>query len=37
MAKVNTVSSDQTFVERALGCGTLAVESAGNQGADRAA
>ncbi|MCP2345902.1 PH domain-containing protein [Nonomuraea roseoviolacea] len=32
MAKVNTVSSDQTFVERLLGCGTLTVESAGDRG-----
>jgi uncharacterized membrane protein YdbT with pleckstrin-like domain len=32
MAKVNTVSADQTLVERILGCGTLVVESAGDQG-----
>ncbi|GGT15664.1 membrane protein [Nonomuraea spiralis] len=32
MAKVNTVSSDQTFLERLLGCGTLTVESAGERG-----
>jgi uncharacterized membrane protein YdbT with pleckstrin-like domain len=32
MAKVNTVSSDQTFFERLLGCGTLTVESAGDRG-----
>ncbi|WP_113703457.1 PH domain-containing protein [Nonomuraea lactucae] len=32
MAKVNTVSSDQTFAERLLGCGTLTVESAGERG-----
>jgi uncharacterized membrane protein YdbT with pleckstrin-like domain len=32
MTKVNTVSSDQTFVERMLGCGTLTVESAGERG-----
>lgn len=32
MAKVNTVSSDQTFFERILGCGTLTVESAGDRG-----
>lgn len=32
MAKVNTVSSDQTFFERLLGCGTLTVESAGERG-----
>lgn len=32
MAKVNTVSSDQTFLERMLGCGTLTVESAGERG-----
>ncbi|MEU8248267.1 PH domain-containing protein [Nonomuraea sp. NPDC048916] len=32
MAKVNTVSSDQTFAERLLGCGTLSVESAGDRG-----
>ncbi|WP_219465624.1 PH domain-containing protein [Nonomuraea rhizosphaerae] len=32
MAKVNTVSSDQTFFERLLGCGTLSVESAGDRG-----
>ncbi|MEU4571908.1 PH domain-containing protein [Nonomuraea sp. ATR24] len=32
MAKVNTVSSDQTFAERLLGCGTLVVESAGDRG-----
>ncbi|MFC5815449.1 PH domain-containing protein [Nonomuraea harbinensis] len=32
MAKVNTVSSDQTLFERLLGCGTLTVESAGERG-----
>jgi uncharacterized membrane protein YdbT with pleckstrin-like domain len=32
MTKVNTVSSDQTFPERMLGCGTLVVESAGDRG-----
>ncbi|NUT44160.1 MAG: PH domain-containing protein [Thermoactinospora sp.] len=32
MTKVNTVSSDQTFFERILGCGTLTVESAGEKG-----
>ncbi|RBQ17131.1 PH domain-containing protein [Spongiactinospora rosea] len=32
MAKVNTVSSDQSLVERLLGCGTLTVESAGERG-----
>ncbi|NRQ35384.1 PH domain-containing protein [Nonomuraea sp. NN258] len=32
MTKVNTVSSDQTFAERILGCGTLTVESAGDRG-----
>jgi len=32
MAKVNTVSSDQTLAERMLGCGTLVVESAGDRG-----
>ncbi|MDF5751232.1 PH domain-containing protein [Spongiactinospora sp. TRM90649] len=32
MTKVNTVSSDQTLVERMLGCGTLTVESAGERG-----
>jgi uncharacterized membrane protein YdbT with pleckstrin-like domain len=32
MTKVNTVSSDQTFAERLLGCGTLTVESAGDRG-----
>ncbi|TMR96107.1 PH domain-containing protein [Nonomuraea basaltis] len=32
IAKVNTVSSDQTFPERLLGCGTLTVESAGERG-----
>ncbi|MGN9836802.1 PH domain-containing protein [Nonomuraea sp. H19] len=32
ITKVNTVSSDQTFVERLLGCGTLTVESAGDRG-----
>ncbi|TDD14495.1 PH domain-containing protein [Nonomuraea diastatica] len=32
IAKVNTVSSDQTFPERLLGCGTLSVESAGERG-----
>ncbi|WP_049568438.1 PH domain-containing protein [Nonomuraea sp. SBT364] len=32
MAKVNTVSSDQTLAERLLGCGTLVVESAGDRG-----
>lgn len=32
MSKVNTVSADQTLMERMLGCGTLTVESAGEQG-----
>lgn len=32
ITKVNTVSSDQTFPERLLGCGTLTVESAGDRG-----
>ncbi|MEU3163404.1 PH domain-containing protein [Streptosporangium sp. NPDC006930] len=32
MVKVNTVSADQTFMERLLGCGTLVVESASEQG-----
>ncbi|MEW9547009.1 PH domain-containing protein [Nonomuraea sp. NPDC050783] len=32
IAKVNTVSSDQTLVERLFGCGTLTVESAGERG-----
>ncbi|MEV0581839.1 PH domain-containing protein [Nonomuraea sp. NPDC050310] len=32
MTKVNTVSSDQTIVERMLGCGTLTVESASEKG-----
>ncbi|MFC0864919.1 PH domain-containing protein [Sphaerimonospora cavernae] len=32
MAKVNSVSSDQRFVERVLGCGTLRVESASEKG-----
>ncbi|TDE59986.1 PH domain-containing protein [Nonomuraea mesophila] len=32
IAKVNTVSSDQTFPERLLGCGTLTVESASDRG-----
>ncbi|MFD0655640.1 PH domain-containing protein [Thermocatellispora tengchongensis] len=32
MTKVNTVSSDQTVLERILGCGTLTVESAGERG-----
>ncbi|GII03560.1 PH domain-containing protein [Planobispora takensis] len=32
MSKVNTVSADQTLMERILGCGTLIVESAGEQG-----
>lgn len=32
MAKVNSVSSDQRFVERLLGCGTLRVESASEKG-----
>ncbi|MBG0827994.1 PH domain-containing protein [Planomonospora sp. ID67723] len=32
MSKVNTVSADQTLLERILGCGTLVVESAGDQG-----
>ncbi|TMR13499.1 PH domain-containing protein [Nonomuraea turkmeniaca] len=32
ITKVNTVSSDQTFAERMLGCGTLTVESAGERG-----
>ncbi|GII90967.1 PH domain-containing protein [Sinosporangium siamense] len=30
--KVNTVSSGQSLLERMLGCGTLTVESAGEQG-----
>ncbi|WP_214408754.1 PH domain-containing protein [Sphaerisporangium fuscum] len=32
LAKVNSVSSDQTFLERLLGCGTLVVESASEKG-----
>lgn len=32
LAKVNSVSSDQTLVERMLGCGTLKVESASDKG-----
>ncbi|GAA1735077.1 PH domain-containing protein [Nonomuraea sp. AD125B] len=32
ITKVNTVSSDQTLVERMLGCGTLTVESASDRG-----
>ncbi|GLW05427.1 hypothetical protein Misp01_05570 [Microtetraspora sp. NBRC 13810] len=32
MSKVNTVSSDQTLVERLFGSGTLVVESAGERG-----
>ncbi|MER7207065.1 PH domain-containing protein [Streptosporangium sp. NPDC000239] len=32
MTKVNTVSADQTLLERLFGCGTLNVESAGEQG-----
>ncbi|ETK33410.1 PH domain-containing protein [Microbispora sp. ATCC PTA-5024] len=32
LAKVNSVSSDQRFVERLLGCGTLRVESASEKG-----
>ncbi|MFG1703485.1 PH domain-containing protein [Nonomuraea sp. M3C6] len=32
ITKVNTVSSDQTFFERLLGCGTLTVESAADRG-----
>ncbi|GAA4231785.1 putative membrane protein YdbT with pleckstrin-like domain [Streptosporangium album] len=32
MSKVNTVSAEQTLMERILGCGTLNVESAGEQG-----
>ncbi len=32
ITKVNTVSSDQTFAERLLGCGTLTVASAGDRG-----
>ncbi|MFF3664291.1 PH domain-containing protein [Microtetraspora malaysiensis] len=32
MAKVNSVSSDQRFFERFLGCGTLRVESASEKG-----
>ncbi|GIH74414.1 PH domain-containing protein [Planobispora longispora] len=32
MGKVNTVSADQTLLERILGCGTLIVESAGERG-----
>ncbi|WP_406318615.1 PH domain-containing protein [Streptosporangium sp. NBC_01639] len=32
MSKVNTVSAEQTLAERILGCGTLNVESAGEQG-----
>ncbi|MGW4637684.1 PH domain-containing protein [Sphaerisporangium sp. NPDC004334] len=32
LTKVNSVSSDQTFIERMLGCGTLVVESASDKG-----
>ncbi|MFI7441264.1 PH domain-containing protein [Nonomuraea indica] len=32
MAGLTTVSSDQTLIERLLGCGTLTVESAGERG-----
>ncbi|MEO3808753.1 PH domain-containing protein [Sphaerisporangium sp. B11E5] len=32
LAKINSVSSDQSFVERLLGCGTLVVESASDNG-----
>lgn len=32
LTKVNSVSSDQSFAERMLGCGTLTVESASEQG-----
>ncbi|MEZ0074907.1 putative membrane protein YdbT with pleckstrin-like domain [Planotetraspora sp. GP83] len=32
LAKVNSVSSDQKFIERILGCGTLRVESASEKG-----
>ncbi|MBB2909649.1 putative membrane protein YdbT with pleckstrin-like domain [Streptosporangium becharense] len=32
MSKVTTVSADQTLLERMLGCGTLVIESAGDQG-----
>lgn len=32
LTKVNSVSSDQSFAERLLGCGTLTVESASEQG-----
>lgn len=32
LAKVNSVSSDQSFIERLLGCGTLVVESASDKG-----
>jgi uncharacterized membrane protein YdbT with pleckstrin-like domain len=32
LAKVNSVSSDQRFLERILGCGTLRVESASEKG-----
>ncbi|GLW96106.1 PH domain-containing protein [Microtetraspora sp. NBRC 16547] len=32
LAKVNSVSSDQRFSERILGCGTLRVESASEKG-----
>jgi uncharacterized membrane protein YdbT with pleckstrin-like domain len=32
MTKVNTVSADQSLMERLLGCGTLTVESAAEQG-----
>ncbi|GAT65106.1 bacterial PH domain protein [Planomonospora sphaerica] len=32
MSKINTVSADQTLWERLFGCGTLNVESAGEQG-----
>jgi uncharacterized membrane protein YdbT with pleckstrin-like domain len=32
LAKVNSVSSDQSLMERILGCGTLKVESASDKG-----
>jgi uncharacterized membrane protein YdbT with pleckstrin-like domain len=32
LSKVNSVSSDQTLIERMLGCGTLTVESASDKG-----
>ncbi|ADG87428.1 hypothetical protein TBS_25580 [Thermobispora bispora] len=32
LTKVNSVSSDQRFIERLLGCGTLRVESASEKG-----